>query len=130
MKKRLFAIILCLCMVTSMFPAFGSTADGIHDARVFYNDFQGSVFISAGNILPEETARFFQFNGGYYTYAESSKLLNILADPAIRIDSWEYDQSGNILFVDTDNDFEPTINIRARYNVINGGYHDEILVRE
>ncbi|MBQ7161385.1 MAG: hypothetical protein IJR90_06735, partial [Clostridia bacterium] len=129
MKKRLFAIILCVCMVMSVFPAFGSSADGVHNAQVFYDDNRGSVFMTAGNFDPADTPDNYLRSGDDYVYAESSGRLNILVEPGIRINWGDYYDSGNIRFEDAELDFEPTVNMVVRYDSRQNGWCEEVAVR-
>ena len=129
MKKRLFTLFICVCMLTSMIPTIGANADSIRDAKIRYDDNVGSVFVSAGGFVPFVSSSCYAGGGDLYTYAESSGRLNLLIDSSLRVDWGEYYQSGNRTFIGTDNDFEPTVNIRIRYDSQTDGWHDEIAVR-
>ena len=78
MKKRLFSVLICVCMILSSLPVVGSSAYGdLHDMRVFYNDNDGSVFMSAGDEMPAATAEYYYQSGDSMSYAESSGRINI-----------------------------------------------------
>ena len=130
MKKRLFAVLICVCMILSSLPVVSANAFGdLHEAQVFYNEDVGSVFMAAGYEKPTADAEFYCRNGDELDYTDNSGFVSILADPDICLDWGVYFDTGDVTFVASDNDFKATVNLLARYEKKEGGWYSEPIVR-